>query len=138
MWQTYVNKEILTGDDAVSAASLNIIDIAQEVVEDAYHQNRTRLIHWWYRLLLPTVLKLYEPEQWHRILIPLGSHYKTNLLTSEFLQEIMPLRRVKELYFQTDAHTLIDAHGLSVPIAQSVIDRDPEFIPLTNWWDNKE
>jgi hypothetical protein len=122
IWRMCVDLGMLSGNDAISANSMNILDVADLVVEDAYHQNNITLIHYWYRLLLPTMMFMNGSKQ----------------LTPEFLQGIASLRRIKGRYFQSDAHTLSFDYGMLRPITQSMIDSEPEFIPIYTWWESND
>jgi hypothetical protein len=88
LWCRFVQRGVLTGEDALFVERQNPIDLASTVVEDAFIQQNFDLIAWWHALLAPYLFMNFDEEE----------HNKHVAHAS--------LRLVKQRFYQTEAHSI--------------------------------
>ena len=119
LWYRFVQLGVLIGEDTLPVERQDPIDVARVVVEDARAEQDFTLIAEWYLLLLPYALTFYALNFPDEGIDKLTSHPS--------------LTRIKQLYYQTEAHNVrLNDYGFLVRLTSNqVAECDSAII---SWW----
>lgn len=112
LWQRFVETGVLTGDDAVAPAEIDITELAKEVIVEAQKQENVALINMWYTAVCGYVVSFYSAEQ------------QESLKTSPSLQAI------RDIAQETRALKIDAGYGFLKQPTANQIKGDPYLV----WW----
>lgn len=115
LWARFVRQGRLTGEDALAVERLDPLDLAHQVVEEAFLQQDFWLVAQWYMLLTPYLLMTFDEQA----------------VTT--LMELESLNQIKRRFYQTAAHTIeLGSYGYLRRLTPEELDEEES--PILSWW----